>query len=497
MEMRKLVICMAAATLLGACGSDKDNTPPEPSEEQLLTQALRQTVSELGLRGDPSEGRTLPTMENNPKAELGMQLFFTKALSGEMDTACVTCHHPLLGGGDDLSLPIGVEAVDPDLLGPGREHSSAGSDFDGGPTVPRNAPTTFNIALWDRSIFHDSRIESLEATPRTNGEGTSIVTPDSVDRLSADTNAVNLVQAQTRFPVTSNEEMKGHHKGELNNAAIRAYLVTRLRGDNADLTENQWLEAFRLGLGQPEGTAEALITEENLFGAIAEYERSQVFVDTPWRDFVKGDDAAITFEAKQGAQLFFASQEQGGADCASCHRGDFFTDERHHNIALPQLGRGKGDGADGSNDFGRFRVSKEERDRFAFRTPTLLNVTETAPYGHSGAFDSLRDMVKHHLNAAESVANYQQANAIAQQGVQGDKMLVNTQAALDKLLADRTMGAPVLQDVALTEAQVDQLLAFLATLTDRCVLDTACLAKWIPSDTTTDPDSMQLHAKFE
>ena len=118
--------------------------------ERLLDAQLRAVIAEQGLTGDPSLGRDLPSIDE-PMAQLGKKLFFTKALSGDKDVACATCHIPSLGGGDELSVSIGVGAVDPEWLGPGRAHPS------GGPTVPRNAPTTFNIAMWDSVLFMDGR----------------------------------------------------------------------------------------------------------------------------------------------------------------------------------------------------------------------------------------------------------------------------------------------------------------------------------------------------
>jgi len=50
------------------------------------------------------------TANYNNKAQLDMKLFYTKSLGGDKDSACVTCHHPMLGGGDNLSLSIGSEA---------------------------------------------------------------------------------------------------------------------------------------------------------------------------------------------------------------------------------------------------------------------------------------------------------------------------------------------------------------------------------------------------
>jgi DNA-binding CsgD family transcriptional regulator len=74
---------------------------------------------------------------------------------------------------------------------------------------------------------------------------------------------------------------------------------------------------------------------------------SQIFTETPWRAYVEGDNAAIDAAAKRGALLFLRDAKQGGADCASCHAGDFFTDEASSSIATastrkstPSGGRG-------------------------------------------------------------------------------------------------------------------------------------------------------------
>ena len=66
---------------------------------------IRSIIITKNMPGDPSTGRILPDIKE-PKAQLGMKLFFTKSLGGDFDSACVTCHHPVLGGGDDLALAI-------------------------------------------------------------------------------------------------------------------------------------------------------------------------------------------------------------------------------------------------------------------------------------------------------------------------------------------------------------------------------------------------------
>ncbi|MDX1451677.1 MAG: cytochrome c peroxidase [Oleiphilaceae bacterium] len=485
--------------LLSGLFSGCDNSK-EPAPESELDIELRAVIEEKALTGDPAEGRDLPSIDT-PLAQLGMKLFFSKALGGDMDAACVTCHHPMLGGGDDLSLPVGVDADVIDLLGPGRTHSSGGEHFDGGPTVPRNAPSTFNLALWDRVLFHDGRVESLGKTAGVNGnDGAGIRTPDVAVGMADPEAGDNLAVAQARFPVTSPEEMKnfGFFNGA-SNAEVREHLEQRLGGygtpPGGALAHNDWLSEFQLAFSDPDGTAETLITFENISLAIAEYERSQVFVDTPWKAYVQGDNDAIDDAAKRGALIFFKSIAEGGADCAACHSGDFFTDEGFHVIGMPQIGRGKGDGDSGDDDFGRFRETGIEADRYSFRTPTLLNTTATGPWGHAGAYTRLENAVRHHLNPQWALDNFDWSQL--DPNLQASNMLENTQLAIDKLEANRALGIPSLQNVVLSDAQVNDLMAFLETLTDPCVENRACLSPWIPDASDSNPDAMRLNARDE
>lgn len=483
----KLILTIATTSLLLACSSDSDSD----SSSNQLNQELSTLISAENIQGSDIAQRTLPSIDS-PTAQLGMRLFFSQSLGGDQDSACVTCHHPVLGGGDDLSLSVGVGAADPVLLGEGREHDSNSPHYDAGPPVPRNAPTTFNIALWDAMLFHDGRVESISKTRGTNGSDSGIRTPDS-SFDSADVNAgANLTAAQARFPITSAEEMKGFNRpnGE-DNTGIRDHLAGRLGGyagtGIADLSDNTyWLNQFRVALSQPSATADAIITYANIAFLIAEYERSQIFVATPWEDYLNGDTNALSDSAKRGALLFYRDTNNGGADCASCHSGAFFTDEKFHNIAMIQLGRGKGDG-DGSEDFGRFRESQLPQDRYAFRTPTLVNVTETGPWGHAGAYTSLEAVVRHHLNAEEAIQNYD-SSQLRQAGIQNlDKVATNTSTALN---------TPnfALHNVDLSDSEVDDLITFLAALTDPCTQDRTCLAPWI-LDSDEDPNGEQLIAE--
>ena len=222
-----LLIC---AILVMSCDNDDDSNPSQtPAFSPSLDTQLQSVIRVQGLSGDPTIGRLIPDI-NTPLAQLGKKLFFSKSLSGNLDTACVSCHHPTLGGGDGLSLSIGTSAILPDHLGPGRTHASTALHFDGGPTVPRNAPTTFNVVLWDQVMFHDGRVESLGKTPNANGnDGQGIRTPDSKLDVADPQAGVDLATAQLRFPVTSPEEMRGFtFEKDNSNESVRKALVRRL-----------------------------------------------------------------------------------------------------------------------------------------------------------------------------------------------------------------------------------------------------------------------------
>lgn len=469
-------------------------TPPSQVDLQL-----RALIARQGLRGDPGVGRELPGIDA-PLAKLGKLLFFSKSLGGELDAACASCHHPALGGGDGLALPIGVGAVDADVLGPGRLQAHPGL------LVGRNSPTFFNVGLYDRGLFWDSRVESLDRIPGRNGAGSGIRTPDSAVGIADPGAGANLVAAQARFPVVSPAEMLGVAFPGTTDAQARTQLAARL-GDYGSgaglLPASDWLAHFREAFGS-EGSAEALITFDNIALAIGEYQRSAVFVESPWARYVRGDNAAISDGAKLGALLFFRRTDEGGGQCAQCHGGDFFTDESHHVIALPQVGPGAGDPNRG--DFGRTRASGASADQFAFRTPSLLNVELTAPYGHAGAYGDLETVINHYLLPEASVSDAIQSrmwcalppfDADPDCASTADAVGANTTAALERMQALRTsaspMALPEIDGARVGPEMVPHIAEFLRTLTDPCLRDRACFGRWIP-DPAEAPDGLQLNA---
>ena len=483
------------AILLSSCG-DGVVVSTAGTAASLADVQLRQQIQNAGVTGDIEAERTLPSI-TDPVAQLGKELFFTTGLGGNMEVACVTCHHPNLGGGDDLSLSVGVGAVDNTTFGPGRVHGESGH-----PNVPRNAPTVFNMGFWDRSIFWDGRIENLEQNPLNNGIGASIRTPDTDFGTEDPGTAGNLTSAQAHFPVTSSAEMRSADflVGE-DNEALRARLAARLGdfGDGAgELAQNDWLSRFRTAYNVPDASAEQLINYDNIAIALAEYERSMVFTDNPFNSWLAGDENAITEQQKRGASLFFTPVEQNGAGCSNCHSGDFFTDELMHNTAALQIGEGKGDGNE--DDFGRERETGLAQDRYKFRTPTLLNVAVTGPYGHAGALDTLEQVVDHYIDPAAAVNDWfdrggvcgvAQFSAIADCATLYPNTRANSELSLEQLELSRENGDSLFLNADLTTIQRDEIVSFLEALTDPCVEDPMCMRPWVADPASNGADGLQ------
>ena len=475
----------------------EDAIDPEEAADAVATPLdiqLSQMIAQLNLNLHPQ--RDLPDI-SEAIPQLGKKLFFTKGLGGDFDSACVTCHHPALGGADQLSLSVGVDAINPDLLGRGRMHNN------GLPEVPRNAPTVFNAGFWDRGMFHDSRVESLNFVAGTNGSNGNIRTPDSVFNTSDANAGQNMAAAQARFPVTSAEEMRGtSFEAGNSNEDVRNHLAARIGnyGEGAsELGSNDWLVEFQQAFSS-NGSAENLINFDNIAHAIGEYERSMQFTDHPWQNYMDGDITAMTEQQKQGAVLFFSLPQDGGAGCAGCHNGQLFSDEQHHVVAFPQIGPGKGDGPSingqaADDDFGRARETGNDNDRYHFRTASLLNLTATAPYGHSGSFDSLERVVRHYINPEGSVAGYfdrneqcqlDQFEALIESDATNCASLypnaeTNSELAVAKLEQEQQAQTSRLPRIRLNDGEVDQLVTFLQALTDPCVENSTCLSDWIPS----------------
>ena len=90
----------------------------------------------------------------------------------------------------------------------------------------------------------------------------------------------------------------------------------------------------------------------------------------------------MSASAKRGRELFFGNK----ASCTACHSGANFADEKYHNLGVGMEAK--------KPDLGRYAVTKLDKDRGAFKTPTIRNVTQSAPYMHDGSQKTLEEVVE-------------------------------------------------------------------------------------------------------
>jgi cytochrome c peroxidase len=126
------------------------------------------------------------------------------------------------------------------------------------------------------------------------------------------------------------------------------------------------------------------INEITLSKAIASFERTVTSKNSPFDRWVAGDAQALTAQQLNGFKLFV-----GKGNCILCHNGPNFTDNGFHNLGLPSA-------ANAEPDLGRYTQKPVNATKGAFKTPTVREVTRTAPYFHDGSAATLMDVVAHY-----------------------------------------------------------------------------------------------------
>ncbi len=124
------------------------------------------------------------------------------------------------------------------------------------------------------------------------------------------------------------------------------------------------------------------VTIQGIAKAIAAYERTINSTNSAFDKHVLGEKGAMSDAAVRGMAVF-----KGKGRCILCHNGPNFSDNKFHNLGVPQVGPMK-------EDLGRYYVTKRDRDRGAFKTSTLRSIASTAPYMHDGVFKTLEEVVE-------------------------------------------------------------------------------------------------------
>ncbi len=293
-----------------------------------------------GLRLGQSQMKGL---EANPmtraKIELGRQLYFDTRLSADNTVSCASCHHPQEGFARHTQFGIGIE------------------NQEGG----RNSPPSYNRILSDLQ-FWDGRADSLEAQavgPIANPIEMGNTHDKCVETLQGI--AGYKMQFAKVFP---GEGLTIGNVGKAIAAFERA-LVTQP-------SSYDYREAYRKF---------ADLDPEDLADIKADDEKT-------WAEYVEvkalSEALPMSESAIRGQELFFGKK----AGCSNCHVGANLADEKYHNL-------GVGMNVD-KPDLGRFEITQDEKDKGAFKTPTIRNVALSAPYMHDGSQRTLEEVVEHY-----------------------------------------------------------------------------------------------------
>lgn len=289
----------------------------------------------------------VPVPDDNPitaeKISLGRKLFFDRRLSINNTFSCAMCHVPEQGfTSNEMATAVGVE----------------------GRTVRRNSPSLYNVAYL-QALFHDGRESTLEQ--------------------------------QVWGPLLAHNEMANPSIG---------YVIDKIKHSP------DYDGLFKKAFGKNPGM-------ETIGMAIASYERTLNSANSPFDRWYYGKDKqALGAKTQRGLDLF-----TGKAQCVQCHTLNagyaLFTDNSTHNTGIGYAdAMGKTNAPSqrvqvspgvyvdvastmiGSvaetkaNDLGRYEVTQKPQDRWRYKTPSLRNVSLTAPYMHNGSIASLREVIE-------------------------------------------------------------------------------------------------------
>ena len=297
----------------------------------------------LGLPGLPASARTPPAL-----ADLGRKLFFDRRLSFNGTMSCAMCHVPEEGFTSNGSrTAVGME----------------------GKSLRRNAPALYNV-IWQRRLFHDGREDSLAS--------------------------------QVWLPLLHADEMANPSVG---------HVLARIRGLR---DYNGAFEKVFAGRGA---------SMDRVGAAVAAFEATLVSGNSRFdRRWYGGDATALSAQELSGFDLF-----RGKAGCVACHtvgeRDALFSDGRFHVTGAGFAGGGErftvplapgvstelsdaelaSFAAHEEPDLGRFEITQKPQDRYAFKTPSLRNVSRSAPYMHDGSMATLEDVIEFYSRGGGSV----------------------------------------------------------------------------------------------
>jgi cytochrome c peroxidase len=167
------------------------------------------------------------------------------------------------------------------------------------------------------------------------------------------------LEEQVQFPIEDVREMNNH-------VDIAVTNIQNITG-----YKKHFKEAF----------GDENVSKDRIFKAIATFERTIVSKKSRFDKFIEGDSTQLNNKEVLGLHLFRTK-----ARCINCHNSTNFTDEQFHNAGLTYYGRKY-------EDLGLYNLTKNPQDVGKFKTPSLRDITATAPYMHNGLFPHLRGVL--------------------------------------------------------------------------------------------------------
>lgn len=380
------------------------------------------------------------------QAALGQLLFYDRILSGNRNIACSTCHHPVLGTGDGLSLGIGEGG---EGLGPNR--TALVDDNRIKKRIPRNAPGLWNLGAKElHTLFHDGRLSISDDYENGFNSPAEEWLPEGLNSLLA---------AQAIFPLVAQFEMAGNPKeneiaGAVHDRIDASWPIIAKRVRVIPEYGKMFVDAFD-HIDEPEQVSIAEIG--NALAAFQAIEWTSF--DSPFDQYLSGRKTALTDAQERGMGLFY-----GKGNCSSCHSGKLMSDQEFHAIGLPPFGPGRTRRFDPMvRDVGRMGESDRLEDAYRFRTPMLRNVELTSPYGHNGAYPTLEGIVRHHLDPDGMLAKWQPKTAALPDAPWLEP--IDFVVYKDQREMARQARLRDVERISLSDQEVSDLVAFLKALT--------------------------------
>ncbi len=408
-----LLPALLLAAALGACSSN------EPGGGDDLDQALEKLLVEAS-EGEGLSYFAMPASDDyaaipqdpknmltSEKVKLGQMLYHETALTVRpkdmnnlTQASCASCHHA--GAGFQAGIPQGI--------------GTGGSGF----------------GLFGENRVKDPNctVDDMDIQPiRTPSAMNAAWQPNTLWNGQFGATHLNVGTESSWTPGTPKEANNLGFEG-LETQAIAGQDVHRMDIENSIISSHQEYSAL-FAAAYPELPANERITDVTAGKAIAAYERTLMANHAPFQKWVAGDRTAMSEQELRGAIVFF-----GAGECVTCHTGPALNSMEFHALGLNDLDRPGTYGFDPTKPEhkGRGGFTGRAEDMYRFKVPQLYNLTDSRFYGHGASFTSLRAFV----------------------------VYMNTGVPENEDVPSQSIS-PLFHPLGLTDAQIDDVVAFLET----------------------------------